>query len=74
MWPMRHEHILAVDVGGSSLRAGLVRSDGTIVSTAAVALAALEPRAGWSELDPDVWWHLRTGRGRTEPSVNECCN
>ena len=53
---MRNEHILAVDVGGSALRAGLVRLDGSIVATAAVALVAHEPRAGWSELDADLWW------------------
>src|SRR6478752_7364520 len=77
MRPMRHEHILAVDVGGSSLRAGLVRSDGTIVSSAAVSLPSLEPRAGWSELDPELWWRafLRASSRvlRGAPQVSAVC-
>jgi xylulokinase len=53
---MRGEHILAVDVGGSALRAGLVRADGTVVASSAAALRIDEPRAGWAELDPEAWW------------------
>jgi xylulokinase len=53
---MRNEVILAVDVGGSALRVGLVRADGTIPASSAVALRIDEPRAGWAELDPDRWW------------------
>jgi xylulokinase len=53
---MRNEAILAVDIGGSALRAGLVRADGTIIATSAVALRIEEPRAGWAELDPVKWW------------------
>jgi len=56
MRAMRNAHILAVDVGGSSLRAALVRSDGTVLSQAAVPLRTDEPRPGWAELDPEVWW------------------
>ncbi len=53
---MRNAHILAVDVGGGSLRAALVRVDGTIVASSAIALAIDEPRPGWAELDPERWW------------------
>ena len=53
---MRNEHILAVDIGGSALRVGLVRADGTVVASSATALRIEELRAGWAELDPAVWW------------------
>lgn len=53
---MRNAHILAIDVGGGSLRAALVRVDGTIVASSAVVLAADEPHPGWAELDPEAWW------------------
>ena len=53
---MRNEAILAVDVGGSALRVGLMRADGALVESSAVALRIDEPRAGWAELDPEAWW------------------
>ncbi len=53
---MRNDLILAVDVGGSALRVGLVRFDGTVTATATVGLAVDAPRAGWAEIDPDTWW------------------
>jgi xylulokinase len=56
MRPMRSDTILAVDIGGSALRMGLVRRDGTIVAASAVALRIEEARAGWAELDPEAWW------------------
>ncbi|MCC6870592.1 MAG: hypothetical protein IT522_17395 [Burkholderiales bacterium] len=77
MTPMRNEHILAVDVGGSALRVGLVRLDGTIIATSAVALAPDEPRAGWSELDPERWWqalrHATARVLRRAPPVAALC-
>ena len=53
---MRNELILAVDVGGSALRAALVRLDGAIAASSTVALGFDAPRAGWAELDPEIWW------------------
>ncbi len=74
---MRNEHILAVDVGGSALRVGLVNADGTIAASSAVALRIEEPRAGWAELDPEAWWQafLRaSGRVlRGAPKVAAVC-
>ena len=48
--------LLAVDVGAGSLRAGLVRADGHVVARVATPLAAVEPRPGWQEIDPELWW------------------
>jgi xylulokinase len=53
---MRHEYILAIDVGAGSLRAGLVRANGRRAAAAAIPLATAEPRAGWAEIDPERWW------------------
>lgn len=57
---MRNEHILAVDLGGSALRAALVRTDGEIVASCATRLVIEEARAGWAEQDPDAWWRSFT--------------
>jgi len=53
---MRNGAILAIDVGGSALRAGLVRAVGVFMAMSAVNLHIDEPRAGWAVVDPDVWW------------------
>ncbi len=77
MEAMRNEHILAVDLGGSALRTALVRADGEIVASAAVALAIDEPRDGWAEQDPEAWWRAflrasaRVTRGA--PRVRAVC-
>ena len=74
---MRKDTILAVDVGGSALRVGLVRADGTLEASSAVALRIEEPRAGWAELDPEAWWQAlvrasaRVLRGK--PNVAAVC-
>ena len=53
---MRNAFILAMDVGGGSLRAGLVRANGRMAAAAAVPLTMSEPRPGWAEADPEHWW------------------
>ena len=74
---MRRAHILAVDIGGSALRVGLVRADGTVTASCAVALRIDEPRAGWAELDPNAWWRAfvrASGRVlRDAPAVAAVC-
>jgi xylulokinase len=53
--------ILAYDIGGTSLRAGLVSLTGNSLCITSAALPPLEmSTAGFSEIDPDEWWgHLR---------------
>jgi xylulokinase len=74
---MRRDPILAVDVGGSALRAGLVRADGIILASSAVALRIEEPSAGWAELDAQKWWNaLRLASARVTrnaPKVAAVC-
>jgi xylulokinase len=48
--------ILTADLGGSSLKAGLFSDDGELLSTASVPLGFDEPREGFCEADPEIWW------------------
>jgi xylulokinase len=48
--------ILAADLGGSSLKAGLFTAAGDLLSTASVPLGFDEPGDGVSEQDPEIWW------------------
>lgn len=48
--------ILCCDLGGSSLRVGLVGDDGAIGATAAAPLTIEVDPDGRSEVDPSLWW------------------
>jgi xylulokinase len=48
--------VLGIDLGTSSVKALVVRLDGTVVGQAAGDYAVSNPRAGWSESDPTRWW------------------
>ena len=48
--------ILAVDLGGSTLKAGLLTFDGTVVASVAFPVGFDEDGAGRSEQHPDRWW------------------
>ncbi len=48
--------ILCCDLGGSSLRLGLVDDDGTIGATASVPMTIEADADGRSEVDPSQWW------------------
>ncbi|MFB4351454.1 FGGY-family carbohydrate kinase [Microbacterium sp. CR_7] len=47
---------LGVDIGTSSSKGVLVDADGAIVATATRSHEVSRPRAGWVEMDGDVWW------------------
>jgi len=49
-------HLLLVDLGGSSLKIGLCRLDGEIVSLIHNAREFIEEGGGASEQDPEIWW------------------
>lgn len=63
--------VLAIDIGGSGLKAGLVDGRGTVLATAGVAVAEASPAPGWAQQDADAWWQglvmlmpdLLAGRG-----------
>lgn len=48
--------ILAFDLGGSSLKAGLLDGEGKTVAAASVPLGFDEDRSGRSEAAPAAWW------------------
>lgn len=48
--------VLAVDLGGSALKACLFDGDGKAVAHARVELRFDETRPGWSEAHPSQWW------------------
>ena len=48
--------ILAVDVGGSALKAGLLTFEGTVEASVAFPMGFDEDEAGRSEQLPDRWW------------------
>ncbi len=49
------ELALGIDIGTGSTKAGLVDGDGRLLSVGRRPHAIAEPRAGWSESDPDGW-------------------
>ncbi len=48
--------VLAVDIGGSSLRAALVDDTGALVDLASTADVSVVDRESRSEIDPEAWW------------------
>jgi xylulokinase len=47
---------LVGDLGTGSLRVALVDLDGATLAAAREPLPVAEPRPGWAEIDPEVWW------------------
>ncbi len=50
------ELLLGIDLGAGSLKATLVRPDGSIAGGASAPVATATPRFGWAEQDPAGWW------------------
>lgn len=47
---------LGVDVGTSSVKLTCIDASGRVVATASEPYAYQEPRPGWREIDPQIWW------------------
>lgn len=52
---------LGIDIGTSAVKAVLVDETGALAAQSEVPLAISRPRPGWSEQDPDDWWHATEG-------------
>lgn len=52
---MAGDLILGVDVGTTSIKAGLIGEDGAIVADASYPYVTARPRAGWAEQSADIW-------------------
>lgn len=49
-------YLMGIDLGTSSLKTILMRSDGVVVASAASSYQFDSPKPGYSEQDPEVWW------------------
>lgn len=48
--------VLGIDVGSSSAKVGLFALDGHVISITSRSYPTHEPRPGFKEQDPEVWW------------------
>ncbi len=48
---------LGVDIGTSGTKTIAIREDGTILASATVEYPLSSPKPGWSEQNPEDWWH-----------------
>lgn len=48
--------LLGIGLGTSSVKAALVRADGTVLYSEAEKYDIEFPTAGFEEEDPDLWW------------------
>ena len=55
---MAGDLILGVDVGTTSVKAGLIAEDGAQIAGCALGYATARPRPGWAEQDADDWLTL----------------
>ena len=48
--------LLGIDVGSSSIKTGLIASDGSALAQATRNSVTFEPQPGFKEQDPEAWW------------------
>jgi len=48
--------LLGIDLGAGSLKATLIRADGSVAGEASHVVPTLTPHPGWSEQNPADWW------------------
>jgi sugar (pentulose or hexulose) kinase len=51
-------NILAIDIGTQSIRAGIVDTKGTILAVSQQLQEVYNPKPGWAQQKPEVWWNL----------------
>ena len=49
--------ILGIDLGTSGVKVLAIDEGGEVLASAAESYPLIQPQAGWSEQDPDAWWH-----------------
>ena len=52
----RAGEILAIDLGTSGVKVGLLTREGELLSFSRANYALSYPREGWVEQDPEEWW------------------
>ena len=53
---MAEDLFLGLDIGTSSVKSILVRTNGDVVAVASSPLTLETPQPGWAEQDPEAWW------------------
>lgn len=51
-----NKSVIALDVGTQSVRAAVVRHDGTIIGISQIKHEVDSPHPGWAQQNPDSWW------------------
>jgi xylulokinase len=59
---------LGIDIGTSGVKAVLVDESGAIVAQASDSLDVSRPAPGFSEQDPEAWWHATVNAVRGLPA------
>ena len=52
---MVERYLLGIDIGTSSTKTVVLRTDGQVIASVAHEYAVDTPKAGWAEQDPDTW-------------------
>lgn len=58
---------LGIDIGTSSVKAVMMDDAGTVAAQASESLQVNRPQPGFSEQDPDSWWHATARAVRSLP-------
>jgi len=53
---MTTKYLMGIDIGTQSTRAALIDFEGRVVASAATPQNMVNPRPGWAEQDPHIWW------------------
>ncbi len=61
---MAAETLIGIDIGTTSLKAGLFDRDGALLAETSASYGVDRPRPGWAEQDPELW--LRGARAALE--------
>src|SRR5215470_6521584 len=60
---------LGIDIGTSGVKALLVDDSGDITAQASAALSVSRPHPGFSEQNPESWWHATVSAVNSLPST-----
>lgn len=55
------QHVIAIDVGTSGVKAIVINETGEVVADATTPLLLQTPQPGWAEQDPEAWWQAACG-------------
>src|SRR6476661_10554708 len=53
--------LVGLDVGTSAVKGVAIDEEGRVLATASAEYPLARPQPGWSEQDPEDWWHATEG-------------